>query len=89
MAVLVSVSTALVGPTTFFGLLVASLVYRISGSERHVLLLPMSALLAALMLVGGQLVLERIFAFNTALSIIIEFAGGIAFIILVLRSGSR
>ena len=89
VAVLVSVSTALVGPTTFFGLLVASLVYRISGSERHVLLLPMSALLAALMLVGGQLVLERIFAFNTALSIIIEFAGGIAFIILVLRSGSR
>jgi iron complex transport system permease protein len=89
VAVLVSVSTALVGPTTFFGLLVASLVYRISGSERHVLLLPMSALLAALMLVGGQLVLERIFAFNTALSIIIEFAGGIAFIVLVLRSGSR
>ena len=89
VAVLVSVSTALVGPTTFFGLLVASLVYRISGSERHVLLLPMSALLAGRMLIGGQLVLERIFAFNTALSIIIEFAGGIAFIVLVLRSGSR
>jgi iron complex transport system permease protein len=89
VAVLVSVSTALVGPTTFFGLLVASLAYRISGSEKHALLLPVAALLGLLLLVGGQLVLERLFAFNTALSIIIEFAGGIAFIVLVLRSASR
>ncbi|MCC7251086.1 iron chelate uptake ABC transporter family permease subunit [Hyphomicrobium sp.] len=89
VAVLVSVSTALVGPTTFFGLLVASLAYRISGSERHALLLPVAALIATLLLVGGQLVLERIFAFDTALSIIIEFAGGIAFILLILRSASR
>lgn len=89
VAVLVSVSTALVGPTTFFGLLVASLAYRVAGSERHAVILPLSALIAILMLVGGQLVLERIFAFDTALSIIIEFAGGIAFILLVLRSSSR
>jgi iron complex transport system permease protein len=89
VAVLVSVSTALVGPTTFFGLLVASLAYRVSRSEKHALLLPVAVLLGILLLVGGQLILERIFAFNTALSIIIEFAGGIAFILLVLRSASR
>lgn len=89
VAVLVSVSTALVGPTTFFGLLVASLAYRIGGSERHALLLPVAVLIAILLLVGGQLVLERVFAFDTALSIIIEFAGGIAFILLILRSASR
>ncbi|WP_139247959.1 iron chelate uptake ABC transporter family permease subunit [Hyphomicrobium sp. CS1GBMeth3] len=89
VAVLVSVSTALVGPTTFFGLLVASLAYRLSGSERHALLLPMAVLIAILLLVGGQLILERVFAFDSALSIIIEFAGGIAFILLILRSASR
>jgi iron complex transport system permease protein len=89
VAVLVSVSTALVGPATFFGLLVASLAYRTSGSERHAILLPQAALIAILLLVGGQLVLERVFAFDTALSIIIEFAGGIAFILLILRGASR
>lgn len=89
VAVLVSVSTALVGPTTFFGLLVASLAYRAGLSERHAFLLPAAVLIAILLLVGGQLVLERVFAFDTALSIIIEFAGGIAFILLILRSSSR
>lgn len=89
VAVMVSVSTALVGPTTFFGLLVASLAYRISRVEKHAHLLPVAVLLGILFLIGGQFILERIFAFNTALSIIIEFAGGIAFILLVLRSASR
>jgi iron complex transport system permease protein len=89
VSVLVSVSTALVGPVTFFGLLVASLAYQIAGSSKHVHVLPVAVLLAITTLVGGQLVLERVFAFNTALSIIIEFAGGIAFIILTLRSATR
>lgn len=73
----------------FFGLLVASLTYRMSDSEKHAVLLPLAALTGLLLLVGGQLVLERLFAFNAALSIVIEFAGGIAFILMVLRSASR
>lgn len=89
VAVLVSVSTALVGPTTFFGLLVASLAYRTAGSEKHTQLLPVAALIAILLLVGGQLILEKLLAFDTALSIVIEFAGGIAFIVLILRRSSR
>ncbi len=86
VSVLVSVSTALVGPVTFFGLLVASLAYRIAGSSKHIHVLPIAVLIAIIALIGGQLVLERVFALNTALSIIIEFSGGIAFIILTLRS---
>ena len=89
VSVLVSVSTALVGPVTFFGLLIASLAYQITGSSKHIHVLPVAILLAILTLVGGQIVLERVFAFETALSIIIEFAGGIAFIILTLRSAQR
>jgi len=34
-------------------------------------------------------VLERVFSFNTALSIIIEFLGGITFIALILRRTVR
>lgn len=85
IAVLVSVSTALVGPATFFGLLAANLAYRLVGDARHALMLPASALVAMIWLVGGQFVLERLFGFDTSLSIVIEFFGGITFIILIMQ----
>jgi iron complex transport system permease protein len=89
VAVLVSVSTALVGPVTFFGLLVANLAYQIAGTHRHRFILPVASLLAIICIVGGQLVLERIFAFDTALSIVIEFVGGIVFLALLIRGTAR
>ncbi|KKB10201.1 iron chelate uptake ABC transporter family permease subunit [Devosia chinhatensis] len=89
VSVLVAVSTALVGPITFFGLLVASLAHSLVGTSRHRYVLPAAVLLAVTCLVGGQTVLERVFAFDTALSIIIEFLGGIVFIFLVLRRAAR
>lgn len=87
--VLTSVSTALVGPVAFFGLLVANLAYLVVGSAWHRYTLPAAALLGMLALIGGQTVLEHAFGMNSSLSVIIEFAGGIAFIILVLRGRSR
>lgn len=89
VSVLVAVSTALVGPITFFGLLVATLAHSLVGTSRHHFVLPAAAFLAVICLVGGQTILERVFAFDTALSIIIEFLGGIVFIILVLRRAAR
>ncbi|MDO5642961.1 MAG: iron chelate uptake ABC transporter family permease subunit [Paracoccus sp. (in: a-proteobacteria)] len=89
IAVLVSVSTALVGPVSFFGLLVVSLAHGLTGSARHRHLIPAAVLLAVICLVGGQLLLERVFSFNTALSIIVEFLGGLVFIFLVLRGAAR
>ncbi len=89
VSVLVAVSTALVGPVTFFGLLVASLAHSLVGNSKHKYVLPTAVLLAVICLVGGQTVLERIFEFDTALSIIIEFLGGIVFIFLVLRRAGR
>jgi iron complex transport system permease protein len=89
VSVLVSVSTALVGPVTFFGLLVATLAHSLVGSSRHSAVIPAAILLGIIALVGGQTLLERVFAFDTALSIIIEFLGGIVFILLVLRRSAR
>jgi iron complex transport system permease protein len=89
VSVLVAVSTALVGPITFFGLLVASLAHSLLGTSRHKYVLPAAVLLGIICLVGGQTVLERLFAFDTALSIIIEFLGGVVFIFLVLRRAAR
>lgn len=89
VTVLVSVSTALVGPVTFFGLLVANLAYMIMPSGRHRIVLPAAILLAVIALVGGQTILERVFSFSTALSIIVEFTGGIFFIFMLLRGNFR
>lgn len=89
VAVLVSVSTALVGPMTFLGLLVANLAYMLIASHRHALVLPAAALISVITLVGGQLILERIVAFDTALSVVIEFVGGLFFLVLLMRGLTR
>jgi len=89
VSILVSVSTALVGPVTFFGLLVANFAYLVIRSHRHALILPAAVLIAVLTLVAGQLVLERVFGYNAALSIVIEFVGGLAFLFILVRGSAR
>lgn len=84
VALLVAVSTALVGPVLFFGLLVSALAYRLFATPYHAVLLPAAALIAALILVAGQTLFERAFSFAGTLSIIIEGAGGIVFLTLLL-----
>ncbi|MFG1477778.1 iron chelate uptake ABC transporter family permease subunit [Xanthobacter sp. V4C-4] len=85
VAVLVSVSTALVGPVLFFGLLVANLAYHLVGTDRHRYTLPAAVLLAVICLAGGQMVLERLLNLGATLSVVIEFVGGLVFIALLLR----
>jgi len=86
---LVAVSTALVGPITFFGLLVANLAYALVRSYRHGVIIVAAALLAIITLVGGQMILERVFSFDTSLSVIVEFVGGLVFIYLLVKGVVR
>ncbi len=83
---LVAVSTALVGPITFLGLIIAAIAGLVTGSGKHRHLLPMAGALGAAVLVAGQAILEHGFGMGTVLSVIIEFVGGIVFIVLVVRS---
>jgi iron complex transport system permease protein len=89
VAILTSVSTALVGPITFLGLLVANFAYVIVPGFRHIHVVPAAALIAIITLGGGQLVLERVFALNAALPMVIEFTGGVVLIALLIRSSRR
>lgn len=89
VAILVAVSTALVGPVTFFGLLVASLAYQLSPSSRHAIVLPVAALLAVILLVGGEFILEQVFNMGSRLAFITEFFGGIVFIMLLIKGKLR
>ncbi|MGP4033707.1 iron chelate uptake ABC transporter family permease subunit [Pseudarthrobacter sp. 1C304] len=88
-SLLVAVSTALVGPVTFFGLLVVSLGYQLCRGFSHAWLLPIVVLIGAIALVGGQLILEKVFGFGTALSVVIEFTGGILFLYLLLKGSLK
>ena len=85
VSVLVSISTALVGPLMFLGLMVANIAYLITGSSQHRYILPMAFLLAVIALVSGQLVLEYGLHMAGSLSVVLEFVGGIFFIYLVLK----
>lgn len=85
VAILVSLSTALVGPITFLGVIVVNLTYEIIKSYRHSELILVSILISVIALVGGQFLVERVFNFNTTISIVINFIGGIYFINLLLR----
>ncbi|MDF0602552.1 iron chelate uptake ABC transporter family permease subunit [Psychromarinibacter sp. C21-152] len=85
VALLVSVSTALVGPVTFLGLLAASLAHAALRAHRHAVLIPAAALIGAAILVAGQTVFERVLGLQSALAIVVEFAGGLLFLALVLR----
>lgn len=84
-AVLIAVSTALVGPITFFGLIVANLAYQYFATYKHSILITGATLFSIVALVGGQWIVERIFTFSTTLSVIINFIGGIYFIYLLLK----
>lgn len=85
ISLLVSLSTALVGPVTFFGLLVANLSYELSPQAKHSVVIPIAILLAMICLVGGQFILEQIFHMAGRLSFIIEFCGGIVFLMLLMK----
>lgn len=85
VAFLIAVSTALVGPITFLGLLAASLAHAVMGTYRHALILPAAAGIGALILVSGQFLFERLLGMQSALAVIVEFFGGLLFLFLVLR----
>jgi len=89
IAILVSVSTALVGPMGFLGLLVVSLAHLVTPTASHATLLVSSALISALTLVGGQFVLERVLGMSTPLIVVIDVIGGIVFLTLLLKRKYR
>lgn len=77
---LVGLSTALVGPVTFLGFIVANVSYQLMNTYRHRELFAAASLVAVLLLVLGQFLIEQVFKLNTTLSIVIEFIGGLYFV---------
>ncbi|SFU77198.1 iron complex transport system permease protein [Clostridium sp. DSM 8431] len=85
IAILTAISTALVGPVTFLSLIVVNVTYQVIHSYKHTLLTSAAVLISVCSLVIGTLLVEKVFTFNTTLSIIINFIGGIYFLYLLLK----
>lgn len=88
VSVLMSVSTALIGPLTFYGFLVAALTYQAVPSYDHKYIFPMALAIGFLVLTGAYFFMYNIFRAQGVVAIIIEMFGGIAFLIVLLRKGS-
>lgn len=84
-ALLVGVSTALIGPLVFFGLLVANLTYWLLASHLHSHTLGGVIFLAIILLVGGSVLFNQVFNFGLAYFLILEFIGGVLFVLLLLK----
>nr|WP_044035575.1 iron chelate uptake ABC transporter family permease subunit [Candidatus Arthromitus sp. SFB-rat-Yit] len=85
VSILISISTALVGPITFLGLLVVNATKQIVKSYKHSHIVAIGNLLSVFVLLFGQLLLERVLKISTPVSVIINLIGGIYFMYLLLR----
>lgn len=80
----IAVATAMVGPISFLGLIIANLSRQLLKTYRHTQLILGSALFGMLVLVGGQLIVEHVFTYSIPISVFITFGGGIYFLYLLM-----
>ncbi|GGG00611.1 iron chelate uptake ABC transporter family permease subunit [Paenibacillus aceti] len=85
VSILMSISTALVGPLTFFGFLVATLSYQAAPTYDHRYIFPMALAIGFLILTGAYFLMYHVFNAQGVVSVIIEMFGGIIFLIVILR----
>lgn len=80
VSLLTGTATALVGPITFLGFIVANISYQLMPTYRHSYLFPTAVLLGIIFLVGSQFLVEQVFQLKTTVSVVTQFVGGLYFI---------
>ena len=81
----IATATAMVGPISFLGLIIANLARQLMKTFRHTHLVLASALLGVVVLVGGQLIVEHLFSYSVPISVFITFGGGLYFLYLLMK----
>ena len=84
----IAVATAMVGPISFLGLIIANISRQLLKTYRHTQLIAGAAMMGVIALIGGQFIVERVFVYSIPISVFITVAGGIYFLYLILK-GSR
>ena len=88
VAVLMSISTSLIGPLTFFGFLVAMLSYQAAPTYDHRYIFPMAFAVGFSILTSAYFILYHVLHVHTVVSVVIELFGGLIFLTVILRKRS-
>ncbi|KSV59847.1 iron chelate uptake ABC transporter family permease subunit [Acetivibrio ethanolgignens] len=85
----ISIATALVGPVSFLGLIIANLARQIFKTYRHSQLILAASLIGMLLLIAGQLIVEQFYAYAIPISVFISTGGGLYFLYLLFAQRRR
>lgn len=85
----IAVATAMVGPISFLGLIIANLSRQLLRTYRHSQLILGSALFGMIILVAGQTIVEQVYTYTIPISVFITVFGGIYFLYLLLKERRR
>lgn len=84
VVLLIAVATAMVGPISFLGLIIANLARQLLKTYRHTQLILGCALMGMAVLLFGQMLVERVFDYAIPVSVFITVFGGAYFLYLLL-----
>lgn len=82
----IAIATAMVGPISFLGLIIANLSRQLFKTYRHAYLIPGSALIGMVVLLAGQTLIEQVFRFTANITSFINVGGGLYFLYLLLKN---
>lgn len=82
----ISIATAMVGPISFLGLIVANLSRELLKTYRHLRLIAAATLFGMIALSAGQCAVEHAFGYAVPVSTFVTIAGGLYFLYLILRA---
>ena len=80
----IAIATAMVGPISFLGLIIANLSRQMLKNHRHTHVIAGAALVGMLAMIAGQLISQHIFSYAVPISTFITIGGGIYFLYLLL-----
>lgn len=88
ITVAIAISTSLVGPLSFLGLVVVNSARELFKTNRHKTLMFASCLLGIIIILGGQFVLE-LFKFKTPVTVLVNLIGGIYLIYILVKENLK
>lgn len=80
----IAVATAMVGPISFLGLIIANLARQLLRTHKHSHLIIGASLMGMLSIIGGQMISQHIFSYAVPVSTFITIGGGVYFLYLLL-----
>ena len=89
IALLVAISTSLIGPTAFMGIFVANSAYALARDHRHRHILSTGCAIAIALFLAAQLLVEHLFNYRTTVGILVNLSCGLFFLALLVRRSER